>query len=75
MGRLPICSGVEAVRAFERAGWIAVRQKGSHVSMTKSGSTVVVTVPIHSDIGRGLLRSLLRKAGISVDEFVAYLKG
>jgi len=73
MERLPICSGAEAVRAFEGAGWKAVRQKGSHVSLIKTGSTVVLTVPMHSELGRGLLRSLIRKAGISVDEFVAYL--
>jgi predicted RNA binding protein YcfA (HicA-like mRNA interferase family) len=34
---LKICSGAEAVRKFEKAGWIAVRQKGSHVMMTKPG--------------------------------------
>ena len=73
MATLPVCSGAEAVRAFERAGWATVRRKGSHVSLTKAASTVVLTVPMHAELGRGLLRSLLRKAGISVDEFVAYL--
>lgn len=73
MSRLPICLGAEAVRAFERAEWVTVRRKGSHVSLTKTGSTVVLTVPMHSELGRGLLRSLIRKAGISVDEFVTHL--
>jgi len=74
MERLPVCSGADAVRAFERAGWNTVRRKGSHISLTKMGSTVVLTVPMHAELGRGLLRSLIRKAGISVDEFAAYLK-
>jgi predicted RNA binding protein YcfA (HicA-like mRNA interferase family) len=75
MERFPTCSGAEAVRAFERAGWATVRRKGSHLSLTKTGSNVVLTVPMHAELGRGLLRSLIRKAGISIDEFAAYLKG
>jgi predicted RNA binding protein YcfA (HicA-like mRNA interferase family) len=74
MERLPVCSGADAVRAFERAGWATLRQKGSHVSLTKTGSTVVLTVPMHAELGRGLLRSLICKAGITVDEFVIYRK-
>jgi len=35
MGKpLKLCSGVGAVRKFQKAGWTAVRQKGSHVMMT-----------------------------------------
>ena len=74
MERLPICSGAQAVKAFESAGWKTARQRGSHVSLTKQGSSVVLTVPMHSELGRGLLRSLIRKAGMSVDEFAAHLK-
>lgn len=31
MPRLPVISGAEAVKAFERAGWRQNRQRGSHV--------------------------------------------
>jgi len=35
MGKpLKLCSGAGAVRKFQKAGWTAVRQKGSHVMMT-----------------------------------------
>jgi predicted RNA binding protein YcfA (HicA-like mRNA interferase family) len=74
MGRLPVCSGAEAVRAFESAGWIKVRQKGSHASLAKKGASLVLTVPMHQELDRGLLRGLIRKAGISVDEFLDLLK-
>ncbi|MGH7933859.1 MAG: type II toxin-antitoxin system HicA family toxin [Candidatus Binataceae bacterium] len=36
MGGLPICSGADALRAFENAGWQRDRQKGSHVSLKKN---------------------------------------
>ena len=73
MDKLPVCSGWEAVRAFERAGWRVVRQKGSHVTLSRSGSGVILTVPLHRELDRGTLRSLIRKAGLSTDEFVKYL--
>jgi predicted RNA binding protein YcfA (HicA-like mRNA interferase family) len=73
MPSLPVCSGAEAIRAFERAGWMRASQKGSHVTLTRSGAMVVLTVPQHRELGRGLLRSLIRKAGMTVDEFVDLL--
>jgi predicted RNA binding protein YcfA (HicA-like mRNA interferase family) len=73
MSRLPACSGAAAVRAFRKAGWTQDRQRGSHVTMTKPGSEVVPTIPLHSHLGPGLLRSLIRAAGLPIDEFVALL--
>jgi len=73
MSRLPACSGTAAVRAFAKAGWSKDRQKGSHVTMTKPGSGVVLTIPLHSQLGPGLLRSLIRDAGLAVDEFLNLL--
>jgi predicted RNA binding protein YcfA (HicA-like mRNA interferase family) len=73
MSKLPVCSGTDAIRAFERAGWMKVRQNGSHATLTKAGSVVVLTVPLHKELGPGLLRSLVRKAGITVEEFADLL--
>ncbi|MBE3602318.1 type II toxin-antitoxin system HicA family toxin [bacterium] len=73
MANLPVCSGWEAVAAFERAGWRRNRQRGSHVSMIKSRSLYVLTVPLHRELDRGTLRSLIRKAGLTIEEFCSYL--
>jgi predicted RNA binding protein YcfA (HicA-like mRNA interferase family) len=70
MASLPVCSGTDAIKAFERSGWLRASQKGSHVTLTKSGAVVVLTVPLHRELGSGLLRSLIRKAGLTVEEFV-----
>ncbi len=74
MTKLPVCSGETAIRAFERAGWIWDRQRGSHVSLIKAGVPIVLTVPLHRELGPGLLRSLIRKAGLTVEEFHAILR-
>lgn len=70
MTRLPVCSGAEAIRVFERFGWSVDRQRGSHVTLIKAGAAVVLTVPLHRELGPGLLRALIRKAGLTVEEFV-----
>lgn len=70
---LPIISGREAVRAFERDGWVVMRQRGSHVVMVKEGVTANLSIPDHKELDRGLLRSLIRKAGLRIAEFVGLL--
>ena len=74
MASLPVVSGAEAVRAFERAGWQRARQKGSHVSLVKSGVNVDLSVPLHRELDRGTLGKLIRLGGLSVDEFTALSK-
>jgi predicted RNA binding protein YcfA (HicA-like mRNA interferase family) len=73
VSRLPVLSGREARRAFEKAGWIFDRQRGSHVALTKSGAPANLTIPDHRELDRGLLRALIRDAGLSLDEFMALL--
>lgn len=69
MPELPRVSGRQAVRALERAGWEVARQRGSHAILTRPGSIYTLSVPLHRKLGPGLLRSLLRKADLSVEEF------
>ncbi|HYE17270.1 MAG TPA: type II toxin-antitoxin system HicA family toxin [Tepidisphaeraceae bacterium] len=73
MAAVPNVSGRRAVKAFERLGWTFVRQSGSHMILTKSGQMASLSVPDHNPVARGTLRSLIRAAGITVDEFVAAL--
>lgn len=66
---LKLCSGTEAIQKFQRAGWSAVRQKGSHVMLTKPGYQWTLSIPQHSELGPGLLRKLIRQADLTVEEF------
>lgn len=67
--KLRLCSGAEAVRKFQKAGWVAARQKGSHVMMTKAGYQWTLSIPQHDELGPGLLRKLVRQAEITIEEF------
>ena len=68
---LPVLSGREVVRVFESLGWESVRQAGSHIIMTKDRELVTLSVPDHREVAKGTLRSLIRNAGLTVEEFIA----
>jgi predicted RNA binding protein YcfA (HicA-like mRNA interferase family) len=74
MPKLPIISGVEAIKAFSKAGWLPHRQVGSHVVLRKEGSKITLTVPKHKELKPGLLRQLIRVSELTVEEFTELLK-
>ena len=69
MARLPVLSGAEAVKIFEKAGWTVDRQRGSHVILVKDGHMATLSVPDHKELAKGTLRSLIRAAGMTTDDF------
>lgn len=73
MPRLPQVSGRKAVKAFSRTGYQEVRQVGSHIRMRKQGSKPL-SIPNHKQLGKGLLKRLLRDSKISPEEFIKLLK-
>ncbi|MGE0455586.1 MAG: type II toxin-antitoxin system HicA family toxin [Vicinamibacteria bacterium] len=73
MTRLPVVSGAQAVKAFERAGWRVDRQRGSHVVMLKAGHIASLSVPQHRELAPGTLRALIRAAGIDPEDFAVLL--
>ena len=70
MPALPVLSGGEVLRKLERLGWTFVRQSGSHMILVKVGSFVTISVPNHKEVARGTLRSIIRSADLTVEEFL-----
>ncbi len=71
MAKLPALSATEVVKAFESLGWSVARRRGSHIVLVKEGEIATLSVPDHREVAKGTLRSLIRQAGITVDEFLA----
>ena len=69
MSHLPVISGRECVRALERGGFHIVRQEGSHIVLRRENPFCQVVVPDHRTLDRGTLRSILRSAGLTPDQF------
>jgi predicted RNA binding protein YcfA (HicA-like mRNA interferase family) len=71
---LPRVSGREVVKAFESAGYAVDRQRGSHIVLRNEEPPYRrLTVPDHDEIAKGTLRSIIRQAGLTVEEFKALL--
>ena len=69
MARLPRLSGREVVKVFESLGWEKARQSSSHIILVREGHRATLSVPDHKEVAAGTLRSLIRSAGLTVEEF------
>ena len=64
-------SGRDVVKALSRAGFIVVGRKGSHIRLKKTNErTLIVIVPDHRELARGTLKSILRQANLSREQFI-----
>jgi predicted RNA binding protein YcfA (HicA-like mRNA interferase family) len=70
MPPVPVLKPREVVKTFERLGWEISRQRGSHIILTKEGHIATLSIPNHPQVARGTLRSLIARAGLTVDEFL-----
>jgi len=52
-------SGKELLNIYLKAGWKILRQKGSHVILSKG--TKRETIPMHKELKRGLEHKLLKR--------------
>jgi len=70
MSKLPRVSGKECVKALEKAGFYFKRQEGSHIILRRDIPFAQVVVPNHKELDKGTLRSIIRMASITAEEFI-----
>jgi len=72
--KLPVVSGSEAVKAFGKLGYEFDGQHGSHVILRHGKPPHRrLSIPNHKELAKGTLRTLIREAGISIDDFARLL--
>lgn len=70
MTRLPTLTAKKLIRILRKLNFQSVRQEGSHTFFRHAdGRTTVVPMHTGKDIGRGLLRSILRDIGYTPEQF------
>ena len=69
--KYPLLPSGKIVAALKRGGFIEVSQKGSHLKLSRGGRAAIV--PLHDEVARGTLKSILEQAGLDLDEFVNLL--
>ena len=74
MTRMPRVTGKDVIRALEKKRFVFVRKTGSHCQLSGPANQLV-TVPIHSGetLGPILVKSILKQAGMEMDEFLKLL--
>jgi len=69
--KLPDLSGLDVIKRLKKVGFIATRQKGSHIRLEKydCGKMIKITVPLHREIKRGTLTRIIKDAGLTLEKF------
>jgi len=72
---LPVVSGRKAIKALTKAGFRVAGRKGSHIKLKKKvdDKVFIVIVPDHAELARGTLKSMLRQANMTREEFLKLL--
>lgn len=73
MTKLPRVSGRECLTALAKVGFVVLRQRGSHIVMRRTDPHAQVIVSNHREIDRGTLRTIIRDADMTIEEFVNLL--
>lgn len=71
--KYPVCKPNEVIKVLQEFGFEYVSQKGSHRKY--SDGEYVVIIPMHDEIAKGTLKSILKQANITLEEFVKLLLG
>ncbi len=71
MPKLPVLSGQELIKILRKMDFEIVRQKGSHVSLRKGNYRTVV--PLHDELAKGTLLSILHQCGLNKEELIELL--
>ena len=69
-------SAKQIVRAFKRADFYQISQRGSHLKLRGfwKGKLQTVIVPMHKEIAYGTFQSILKQAAMSLDELKGFIK-
>ena len=70
MPQVPLLKPGDVIKIFKKFGWEVARSRGSHIILTKVGNIATLSIPNHSEVARGTLRSLIDKSGLTIEEFL-----
>jgi predicted RNA binding protein YcfA (HicA-like mRNA interferase family) len=65
--KYPVLKPKEIICALQKIGFEFKTQKGSHAKYVCNGRAVII--PMHEEVRKGTLKSILAQAGLSLEEF------
>lgn len=75
MPKLPVLSGKKLIKILSKLGFKHIRTRGSHAILNKKDEKgkITVPVPLHKELAKGTLRSIMNQVGISLDELLGFV--
>ncbi len=69
-------SGREVLKTLQRAGFVTVSQRRSHIKLKGlfHNQIHIVIVPNHKQVARGTFESILKQADMTHSEFESYFR-
>jgi len=75
MSKLPVLRPREVISTLKRAGFYEDHRKGSHVAMRNDDKHCSAVVAVHpGTVPKGTLKSIIRQAKMTVEEFCSFSK-
>lgn len=73
--KLPQISGLEVIKILNKFGFIRTRQRGSHARLERKigAETIKITVPMHNQLKKGTLLSIIKASKIKEEDFERFL--
>jgi len=74
--KLPVLSGKEVIKALSKIGFEQARTRGSHVILRKEDkdkTKITLPVPLHKELAKGTLKSIIKQAEITLEELLDLL--
>ena len=72
--KYPILPPEKIIKVMKKLGFYKISQKGSHAKYINDRTGKIFIIPMHYEIARGTLKSILEQADIELEEFLKYLK-
>lgn len=71
--KYPVLPHIKIINALSKLGFEKVSQKGSHAKYKNKLTQRIYIIPLHSEIAKGTLKSILEQADIELEIFLNLL--
>ena len=75
MPKIPSHGWKDAAKVLKSLGFVAVRQKGSHIVFEKEGIARPIILPTYDDLDKRIIRTILKTGMIDQNQYIRLLTG
>ena len=72
--KYPVLPPIKIIKVMRSLGFYKISQRGSHAKYKNDKTGKIFIIPMHVEIAKGTLKSILEQAEIELDEFLEVYK-